>query len=304
MQLSYLKNKARYAFGGSAVDRKPLGNLFLSVGAMKAGTTWLYSVLSRHPSLCFSHEKEIHFFYHQHVRNDMLSSDRRYANVVGRYLPQMIRDSGSASALADNLSWCSRYLAEPSGYEWFKSIFPRQGKDDYLCDFSNLTAHIPAAGWQSIARDTHKLRVIYVLRDPVKRLWSHVKFHLKFSGQLDDLKEWSLHDIEIFTRQQFIWSNAEYGAAIARMKAGLPAECFRIVFYEDIHSDQRRFLTDIEDFLGISHQKYSDAVLNQRPTEGPRYPEPLGFRSLFEKDVSRICNEMRAQGVDPHPKWS
>lgn len=44
------------------------GNLFLSIGAMKAGTTWLYAVLERHPALHFTPEKELHvssiFFGH------------------------------------------------------------------------------------------------------------------------------------------------------------------------------------------------------------------------------------------------
>ncbi len=39
-------------------------NLFLGVGAMKSGTTWLYDVMSRHPEIYFSYEKEIHYFAH------------------------------------------------------------------------------------------------------------------------------------------------------------------------------------------------------------------------------------------------
>ena len=35
--------------------------LFLSIGAMKAGTTWLYSLLQRHPKIQFTPEKKIHF---------------------------------------------------------------------------------------------------------------------------------------------------------------------------------------------------------------------------------------------------
>jgi hypothetical protein len=37
-------------------------NLFLSVGAMKAGTTWLYEQLKDHPEIYFTPEKEIHYF--------------------------------------------------------------------------------------------------------------------------------------------------------------------------------------------------------------------------------------------------
>lgn len=36
-------------------------NLFLSVGAMKAGTTWLYEQLKDHPEIYFTPRKEIHY---------------------------------------------------------------------------------------------------------------------------------------------------------------------------------------------------------------------------------------------------
>ena len=36
--------------------------LFLSIGAMKAGTTWLYSLLERHPQINFTPEKKFTFW--------------------------------------------------------------------------------------------------------------------------------------------------------------------------------------------------------------------------------------------------
>jgi len=44
-----------------------INNLFLSVGAMKAGTTWLYKQLQYHPEIYFTPEKEIHYFANKHL---------------------------------------------------------------------------------------------------------------------------------------------------------------------------------------------------------------------------------------------
>ena len=41
---------------------------FLGIGAQKAGTTWIYQHLSRHPQICFPAGKEIHFW--DHYRNN------------------------------------------------------------------------------------------------------------------------------------------------------------------------------------------------------------------------------------------
>jgi len=44
---------------------------------MKAGTTSLYAVLESHPSLHFTLEKVIHYFYHKYVNDRHLSEHRR-----------------------------------------------------------------------------------------------------------------------------------------------------------------------------------------------------------------------------------
>jgi hypothetical protein len=54
-----------------------LDNLFIGAGAMKAGTTWLYSLLETHPEIYFSYEKEIHYFYAAYVRREVLSDHAR-----------------------------------------------------------------------------------------------------------------------------------------------------------------------------------------------------------------------------------
>ena len=51
--------------------------LFLSIGAMKAGTTWLYSLLERHPQINFTPEKEIHFLAHNYLDKKYLTEDHR-----------------------------------------------------------------------------------------------------------------------------------------------------------------------------------------------------------------------------------
>jgi len=44
---------------------------FLGIGAQKAGTTWLYQNLRRHPGLAFPGGKEMHFWDREHGANDI-----------------------------------------------------------------------------------------------------------------------------------------------------------------------------------------------------------------------------------------
>ncbi|MBK8815444.1 MAG: hypothetical protein IPN42_08040 [Methylococcaceae bacterium] len=51
--------------------------IFLSIGAMKAGTTWLYDKLKEHPDIHFSYEKELHYFANRFGVGNQLSTNKR-----------------------------------------------------------------------------------------------------------------------------------------------------------------------------------------------------------------------------------
>jgi len=280
------------------------GNLFLSVGAMKAGTTWLYAVLERHPELFFSMEKEIHYFYHKYVDPDQLSDARRLDSARKRYLLRFDPERANIDRVRDNLHWVSAYLSRPVDDHWFRNLFHQRPHHTYACEFSNLTAHIPTEGWTQIHEQSKKLRVLYTMRDPIKRLWSHTKFHMQVTDRLDELKEWGPGDYEFFVAMPHIWDNAEYGQVLKRMKDGLPEECYKAIFYEDIHKDQRAMLKGLEDFLEIKNFDYPQHILDKRFTESAKIDMPDFFPDLFRSDVERIKNEVTDAGFTVPEKWT
>lgn len=279
------------------------GNLFLSIGAMKAGTTWLYTVLSRHPALHFSPEKEIHYFYHRYVDPGLLTEQRRLQNARDRYLFRFDPQNANIDRIRENLHWVSQYLSRPVDDFWFRNLFHLRPQQVYACDFSNLAAHLPSDAWPQIADSCDRLRVLYTMRDPVRRLWSHTKFHLQVSNQIDRLGTWAPEDYAHFLRQPHIWPNAEYGRVLRRLRKGLPEGTWKAIFYEDLHVDQRGMLASIEDFLGIPHHAYPEAVLGQRPTESVAHPMPAFFPGLVAEDVARIRAEVEAEGLTPPASW-
>lgn len=284
---------------------KVFGNLFLSVGAMKAGTTWLYAVLGRHPELLFTPEKEIHYFYHRYVNGRHLSDKRRLEEARNRYLTRFDPARANIDRVRHNLHWVASYLQRPIDDYWYKNLFAEiRDRETFACDFSNLHAQVPADAWPQIAEKCEKLRVLYTMRDPVKRLWSHVKFHLQMTDQLDLLDTWGPRDFKRFALERHMWVNAEYGAVLRRLKTGLAPEQLRVIFYEDLHADQRGTLRDIEDFLGIAAFTYPPAIMKQRFTESVRRPMPDFFPGLFAEDVERIAHEVEAEGFAIPSKWN
>ena len=278
-------------------------NLLLSVGAMKAGTTWLYSVLARHPALHFAMEKEIHYFYHRYVNPELLSEAYRLREARNRYLFRFDPDKANIDAVKANLHWVSNYLSRPVDDFWYRNLFQLRDHQLYACDFSNLNAQLPQEAWPQIAARCDRLRVLFTMRDPVKRLWSHTKFHLQITGQLDRLDHWGPEEFDEFVRRPHIWVNAEYGRILRNLRSGLAPEMLKVLFYEDIHADQRGALKAIEQFLGVPPFDYPQAVLDRRMTESVRLQMPAFFPELFAADVRRICGEVAAEGYAIPAAW-
>jgi len=280
------------------------GNLFLSAGAMKAGTTWLYSVMERHPDLHFTPEKEIHYFYARYVDRSVLSADKRMATVKRRYVNGINPEKTHIQRARTNLRWAANYLDEPLDDFWYANLFTYPRKERFGADFSNLYALLPAEVWPRIAADCAQLKVLYTLRHPLKRLWSHVKFHLEYTGQLDALDKWRPKRVENFVRQPFLWQNAEYGQALRAMKAGLAPENLKVIFFEDLHADQRGTLADIERFIGLEPFEYPQAILDRRINESASLAMPDYFPELFAKDIARINAELEAEGLTLPASWT
>lgn len=282
---------------------KIFGNLFLSIGAMKAGTTWLYAVLERNPALHFTPEKEIHYFYHRYVNNRHLSEQRRLKSAKDRYLFRFDPDKANIDRIRGNLHWVAQYLQRPVDDFWYRNLFDLRDTESWACDFSNLHAHVPAAAWPTISNSSDKLRVMYTMRDPIKRLWSHTKFHLQMTNGLKNLDEWGPAEFEQFVRLPHIWDNAEYGKVLRRMKEGLREEERKVIFYEDLHADQRGTLGSIEEFLDVKPFNYPQPLLERRFTESVSHPMPDFFPGLFADDLERIRAEIQAEGFVLPGKW-
>lgn len=109
---------------------------FLVIGAEKAGTTWLYNVLGRHPDIFLPEIKELSFF---NKRDSNLNITNHYVRLGLPWYREFFKQVGTERAAGD--------------------ISPM-----YLCD-----RDAPAR----IAKTLPGVKLIALLRDPVERAASH-----------------------------------------------------------------------------------------------------------------------------------
>src|SRR6266404_7759450 len=129
---------------------------FLCVGAHKGGTTWLYQQLDSHPDFWMPPLKELHYF-DQLSRIQRSSSSRCRDERDLRFLESM--NSLSAKPYMD-LEHYAR-LFEPKGPLLSGDISP---------NYSTLSNEVI----RRIVEYFPSLKVIFLARDPVERMWSHL----------------------------------------------------------------------------------------------------------------------------------
>lgn len=276
-------------------------HLFLGIGAMKAGTTWLYSVLQHHPDIHFSHEKEIHYFYAQDQRPGLLSELARMRRAKG-YL-HFDPEISAPAVLQKRVAWTANWLAHPVDDAWFNGLFLHRGAARWISDFSNLNALLSEDEWRKLHARCRRLKVLYTLRHPVDRIWSHVRFHLKMQGKGALLDEWTLDDLmaHIESPDSDYLIHSDYVAALTRIRAALPEPCLHIAFYDQIATDPAGQIRRIEDHLGLPHADFPADLITRVVNPSPTRAMPDGLADRLAPFAARQVAGLQALGI-PLPK--
>jgi len=213
-------------------------------GTEKGGTTWLQDVMAAHPDLYFPDVKELHFF----------------------------------NAFDSNLNRLDAY--ERLGLEGYAKTFATARQDQLIGEATPLYLSDPEAPAR-IANALPHARVIFLLRDPVSRAWSHYRMaHAKqhVTEPLETLID--AYDERFFER-------GFYAKHLARwLKLMGPNQCL-IAFYEDVAKDPAQVLVQIADWLDISPYPFLEADPERRRNAATGYKSP-GFYNASVKLSRRL----------------
>jgi len=280
-----------------------IDNLYLNVGAMKAGTTWLYAHLEHHRDIHFSREKEVHYFAHVNTYHSPLGQGQRLSRFKDA-MKHIDVSHGDVGRISQYVDWYKGYISNPVDDVWYENLFKDRGSERYLTDFSNLYSHIDSTGWDHIKQISRNLRVTYIMRHPLARLWSHVKFHTKIVGEYDAMLNWSPEEFSDMVRKAFIWDNTEYCRVVRTLSENLEPDQFKVFFFEDIHADPLAALRQLEDFLQIGRHKYDSATLTERVNVSSQLALPAAFEDQFKPDLIKEVQGLTELGYNLPESWN
>ncbi|MDB6454368.1 sulfotransferase [Falsirhodobacter sp. 20TX0035] len=216
--------------------------LVLGMGAAKAGTSWLFDQLAGHRDCHLRGIKELHYF------NTALHD--RWALQVRRIEARVARSVG---ALRDDLSdWLAVLRHNRLNLRAYAGYLckGREGQK-VVADFTPAYGLLPQRMLSRLAL-LPDVKMIYMLRDPVERLWSNVRMEAARTARWP----WMAGLLARRGMENALsgrgpsWARSDYAGALTRLDRAIGPDRLHVMFYEEM--TQPTALARLAAFLGIS----------------------------------------------------
>jgi hypothetical protein len=270
---------------------------FLGIGAQKAGTTWLHAQLSRHPDVWLPPTKEIHYFdrRHRHLPGAIVRYDLDPVMMRAWMKHQRKRALRAMRHRHPGWHWLMKFQFGWRSDRWYASLFqPRPGQiaGEVTPDY----AVIPSQRIHTIKRLMPDARLIYLMREPIRRQWSQAAMFLaaeEMNGRRsgpEALKAYLGRDDNL--RQSL------YHANLQRWREVFSDDQLYIGALEEIEKDPEQILRSILEFLGLDPGRFDwkAAATGERVNRREYSPVPdemsRALAAKFLPDLERLHREL------------
>jgi hypothetical protein len=262
--------------GSSSGDVQPD---FICVGAQKSGTGWLYRQLALHPDFWMPPLKELHYF-------DELSRTRRAH-------PPRSKDDRDLRFVENIAKLSARTYIDLEGYAQLFEPKASLLSGDITPAYSTLNDEII----QRVVSYFPNLKVIFLARDPVERVWSQLSMVVRLGG----IEPFDVADIDEVIRRLLhpgIFSFSHPSKIVARWKRYVHPDQFRTYFFDDLERNPTELRRAILHFLSADSGKPSGRLKANYNHKAGSEKLPLtnkvrsGVARFFEKELKACAAEL------------
>ncbi len=258
---------------------------FLCVGAHKAGTTWLYQQLDSHPDFWMPPVKELHYF-DQLGRVQRAGRPRCRDERDLRFLERLKSLSAEPGIDLENYG----RLFEPKALLLSGDISP---------NYSTLSDKVI----RQVIGYFPNLKVIFLARDPVERVWSHLSMEVHYR-QIERFDATNVDEVNRNLVRRGMLLRSYPSAIVARWKRHVPPEQFCVYFFDDLQRDPAGLRRSILRFLGADPSKASTRLSADynKWTEMKKLPLTDKVRSrlaeFFKKELKTCATRLGGPARD------
>ncbi len=260
---------------------------FLVIGAQRAGTTWLHRVLSQHPALWLPPVKELHYFDRLETKRTILEAKER-------------RRVGLKRLLSLD-PWYANYWFGARGDHWYASLFRRGQKLGLITgEITPAYATLNDKILRRIHRMNDNIKLVFVMRDPIDRVWSAVNNAAKKGAADASTVATALER----ARESGAKARSAYADTIARLEAIFPPRQIHYCFFEDLRDRPKALTAEVLTFLGVEPKPAVPIRLPQavNVAAGSK-AAPLEFAREMARDYLPMVEELCRRFDGPPQKW-
>ncbi|MCM2562216.1 sulfotransferase domain-containing protein [Lutimaribacter sp. EGI FJ00015] len=254
----------------------------LGVGAQKTGTSWLHAYISNDKRANMGFQKEYHIW--DAVHSDLCKEFRiPHKEAEGLNVSQYLR-------------YCMQNI--DGFYEgYFRSVLNGGAEitGDITPSYSVLDAEQLFELREKIIGIDAKIKVVFLMRDPVERCWSAVRMMKRQSPSQEDDEAWLRKH---YASERFIF-RTKYEVTCENLKQVFDKSELYFGFYENMFEDEN--IARISNFLTIDPKTgLKSKSVNVSPKSGEISPELQAEVRDFYADTYDYCF---AQFPEIRPFW-
>ena len=161
----------------------------------------------------------------------------------------MYRKIRSAARDHENLKWYCRYYLSPRTDRWYSSLF-QPYSHQISGEITPAYAKLPDTDIARIQASFPNVKIIYILRNPIERMWSQAALEFSRRGN-QGIQTKTKYEILFFLSQSQHLAHSCYGKNLQRWQRYFPPEQIFIGYFDQIRSEPRQLLKNIFRFLGV-----------------------------------------------------
>jgi hypothetical protein len=235
------------------------GTFLLGVGCQKGGTAWLHRYLEASPQCDPGFRKEYHVWDGLDLPTGRLARERVLQQAVRpEPSPDAVRRAGFYNDPASYFDYFTGLLADPE-IRLTADITP---------GYAGLSEARLAMIRQGFAERGVRSATVFLLRDPVERVWSAVRMDLQRKGL--DTPEAEVERVARMHNNPMYAARTRYDETMTRLEAVFPASDIWYGFYERLFDVTT--LQGVCDFLGID---FHDPDFGRRVNVSPKRLDTL-----------------------------
>ena len=162
---------------------------------------------------------------------------------------------------------------------------------------------ISQEGWEAAKRSADEVKLVYMMRSPVDRLWSHIKFHMSFIRKFHLLEKFSAQDYINAVEKYNLLADGRYGTHLENIYRTFDDADVKVCFFEDIQSRPTDLLHEIESFLDIPHINYEEGLVGERVNKSQQLRMPNYIPEIYAEHFEREIDKLKALGILIPEAW-